>query len=606
MAADEFLVGTSQGSLVRFRPIGDSLARLEAGRGLTPIRSLWVAPKNPRAVITTTESGLHWSADGGENFTSTIKGPALHLPNADLFDLGNGVLLVSGPGGVFEVNEQITQFGLLTEGAKKLWEWYTDKPLVGQIVAVILMVLAGILVALPIALWGGRIRFDLWWGKPVGFLVRHLPQLARPIIFARYRRRVKKAFQAAGASYYPLPAEAPGRTKIPTTGDALLVAVANASQPKNPVWLIGPGGAGKSTVLQSLVAAVAAGEPALKVWSRYRPILVTAEDYDRSGNLIAAITNAVERHHPAGLTPEVTSALLTSGRFLILFDGISEIDLQDVKVYQDILGTAKHQDFASCRFVFTSRSSPTGHGDTVIRLELLTASYVRSRILPWATSSHDQMAAALAQLDHLGPEPLAPLLVQMVIKAANTSGLRRPDSDLYRRLFAQLLKIDNNVNQWDGWAYILGQLAAESLLKTGNRAKIIGHIPAVNFLDSLKHGQKEVLAKLDEIYGIRKIAGSREALEHLGKANILQRTDTGWHFQHTRYEEYCAAVYLVDFVRTSRMWPPVDQWLGSVEKQEQFAKVLQFATELDDERALLEHMPPEHPQIWRSALLVEQ
>jgi hypothetical protein len=190
----------------------------------------------------------------------------------------------------------------------------------------------------------------------------------------------------------------------------------------------------------------------------------------------------------------------------------------------------------------------------------------------------------------------------MMIEAAQRGGLSRTVTGLYRRFFARLLEVDADETEWEGWAYILTQLAAASLIASGRRGKGLIHDDAMSVLNQLKRGDESVLATLEEHYGIRGVKGSRAALQKLKEANILTWSEGSWRFAHDRYEEYFAAVHLVQVVGATQQWPSLTSWLESEAKQREFLDVLEFAAELDQKRALVRHQPSDHPQLWRSSL----
>jgi hypothetical protein len=83
-------------------------------------------------------------------------------------------------------------------------------------------------------------------------------------------------------------------------------------------------------------------------------VLVPASYYKDS--LVKAITAVLRERDGVGITEEMTVAQLQSGRFLILFDGLTEVAADDKSAAsQEIFRAAVNFDFSSSRFVIATR-----------------------------------------------------------------------------------------------------------------------------------------------------------------------------------------------------------------------------------------------------------
>jgi hypothetical protein len=599
LAGSDIFIGTTEGTLVKLAVDDTSVRITHVVSGGSSIRSLWVSPKNARAVVAATDSGIVWSGDGGQTLHRVPATVSHEIGPPVLLDAGNDLLLASGPGGLVQLKEQITQLSPVERALQKLWKWTVGSSWLQRSIAFVLTVLSGYVIALVVTLFRGRIHFDRWWGKPVGVLVRHLPKRAIWAIFARYRKRLQKMLRAIEDAYYPLPATAPDGSEIPPDNGLLIAKVGHLVAVHRLVWVVGPGGAGKSTVLERIAWEVV-GRSAPAQFGGLYPILVSAEDFNSRGNLIGAIASALAQRHRVPLPDDILQALLSSGRFLVLIDGISEIDHPDVEdPSRAIIRAAKHLDLAECRFVLASRYAP-GDSDSVIQLEPLAPEYIRSRIfgklIPEVRSDVER------QLVRLGGRPVPPLLLAMMVKAAQSGDVSRTIANLYERYFARLLDIRRDQTEWQGWAVILSALAKRSLIETGKRGKGLRHIGAINVLNSLKLGEVQVVEDLEGLYGIRGVKNALKALRRLQGANILAYARDEWRFRHDRFEEYFAALHLVEDVRLTETWPSLDKWRETEEKQREFVDVLQFAAELDDDAGLIRTIPADYPDAWRSAL----
>jgi hypothetical protein len=210
----------------------------------------------------------------------------------------------------------------------------------------------------------------IWWRKGGEFFSRSwllklaakplliTPGLGKCVLFLGYKKRLmdRPEIAKAAKNYFGLPARKPnGDDILPDAyGDNLHTAIAEALEPQQPVIAVGKGGAGKTTLLSRLAyLALLNGLPVSL--NGYRPILVPSEYYE--GNFLAAITSVLRKRHGVPLDENMVQAQLETGKFLILFDGISEIEGDQSKGLREILIFAQNSDYKNNRFVFTSRPS---------------------------------------------------------------------------------------------------------------------------------------------------------------------------------------------------------------------------------------------------------
>lgn len=594
---NEIIIGTDEGKLIKLRPDGDSLVSDTLNVGSPKqIRSLWAASRYPRAIIATTDDGLYWSDDGGVTLSALTTESGPRLARTTLFEPRGGVLLASGPQGTFRLEEHISRAGRIRQLRGTMWEM--AKGLGLKVWLGVCSAVGGLWVLIVALLRHGRYREDSPWAKIPNAFFRLFPGPARWVLFRNFEHATAKVYRTTAEKYYPLPAMDPDENEIPVVdGDALVGALAKHAGSQEPVWLIGAGGAGKSTVLRQTARIVANGQAVPPGWSGYRPIVVVPEDF-RNDDVVGAIAGAVSRlgvQVPNG----VMRTLLSKGGFLILFDGITEIETDVVPdPARTIVNFVTEHDFADCRFVLSSRSTPRAGAAGVVRIESLSQEYARRHALS-VLVPEDQRSSVAAELARLRMEPLSPLLLHMIIENA-AGGARHLVTELCEEYVLRLFKLRQGDTPWEAWAHMLMTLAAVSLLERGRCERGLTHNEAISAINGILVDGERLIDVFAEHYGITKVGNANEALEELKGANLLDKSASGWQFRNRRLEEYFAARHLVGVVTHSGTWPSLQPWLTSDEKREEFVDVLILAAELDRERVLKRSQPDDLPHAWRA------
>lgn len=90
-------------------------------------------------------------------------------------------------------------------------------------------------------------------------------------------------------------------------------------------------------------------------------MLISASYYER--HLVKAVADTLRERNGVAVDEKMTQAQLQSGQFLILFDGVSEVETDKQHSLREILRTSQNADFQGCRFLIATRPRekiPTG------------------------------------------------------------------------------------------------------------------------------------------------------------------------------------------------------------------------------------------------------
>lgn len=588
VAGGRALLATEEGTLLAFDPSDRALRPLTSDSLLGRIDALWTSARRPEIVVAATEKGLAWSKDGGKSFRPgrVREGGAPPVGTTRIAEAGDKTLLAGTGGGIYRLRYDIAP----ASPVERLWKKYWKVLLAG------LLAVIGFVVLLRDRSRRGNI--DRSYGV-LGMLVRRVPNWARVRTFFRFYDRFLAMEPGVGEAelFFALPALGPDRKPVSTTSDsALVTALAQRSDSRTPVLLVGGGGAGKSTVLNRiewLYLKRRLPEP----WAGFRPVMVHASDYHDS--LPQAVATVLRDRYGIDVDKDSVLPLLASEPLLILFDGASEIEVDDREdTYARLIAAAASHDFATCRVVIATRPIQSAIAEyPAFNLLPLTLVRIKTEILAQYGLDEHQQARVFLQLKRLGSDGVTPLLLHMAVEAARGGRESASEAGLYERYFRKLLRIEDEpaYSQWLGWSKVLSVLAGESVIGRGKRGVGFLHEPGIESV-------KPLIADLKSSYEIKGVPDAAQALNRLAAARILVRNGRRWRFAHDRFEEYFAAVYFVRAIEDRETWPTVDPWMASSERIAEFTDVLRFAVELLPPAEIRRYAPEHLPQQWRAIL----
>ncbi|MGZ6840467.1 MAG: hypothetical protein ACXVHC_08460 [Frankiaceae bacterium] len=307
--------------------------------------------------------------------------------------------------------------------------------------------------------------------------------------------------------------------------------------------------------------------------------------YYRDG-LVHAVAAVLRERDGVNATPEVVGAQLQTGRFLILFDGVSEVEQDDKEgALREMLRAAQSAEYGSCRFMFATRPVDGTPPDvSVFELRPLTRDVLQT-LIPGRGLGVAEENRLRHQLEAFGDSPLDPMLFAMAVTDSGSDQVSRTRAALYERYFQRLLRLKPaDVLAWRGWREALEFVAEWALLKTGRRGVGLRHEDAVNRLSQeVDHdGVREGFVKrLNRLYPLR-LKTELELLEKLSAAGVLH-FDRRWRFTHDTFEEFFAAGRLASRIDETGGWSPLDAWAG---REVELCDVMAFLAELCDTATL--------------------
>lgn len=487
---------------------------------------------------------------------------------------------------------------VLAEYKEKAWLWPVTT-IGGFVSAYILGILALILSA--------------WRGGSAIFSRSHLisiassplfitPGLGRWALFLGYKQRLlkHKSILRAARDYFGLPATSLSGTVIlpDPTGKQLHQHIGQQLGPRQPVLVIGMGGAGKSTLLARW-AYLALTKSLPASLNSLRPVLVTPAYYD--GNLVKAISDVLREREGLAVTEEIVQTQLQSGRYLILFDGVSEIEQDKQDSLREILRTARHADYARCRFLIATRPLAEIPTDIAsIHLQPLTPDVVLN-LLPRYELDREHERQVRRQLQSFGGKPIAPLLLSMVMAQSDTTEISRTQAQLYETYFQRLLGVDKDSLLWAGWRTALEMLAQWFMLDTGKRGIGLAHEPLLDLIVEQKDGHSKsasLVERLQRFYQLP-VKDELDLLQRLEAANLVQ-SGRRWRFAHDTFEEYFAASRLIFYYDNHGQWLDLHKWQNSPEQQEEFLEVITLVSEMADEPIRQQFLELDMPIRWQT------
>ena len=429
------------------------------------------------------------------------------------------------------------------------------------------------------------------------------PGATRKMLLSGYTKRLLSypELSQTTSDYFGVPALDPENNIIVPDehGDRLNEAIADALDVQKPVLITGNAGAGKSTLLARWTRLGLTNKLPNSL-NGYIPILVDPAYYD--GNLVEAITATLSGRDDLPVNEEIVQTLLETGKYLILFDGVSEIGGDQQKGLNEILRTAKHANYKNNRFLITSRPSFTFPSDVqVFQLQPLSFDVIQQILSrdPLKRKRENQFSI---QLKAFGMDTIEPLLFSMMITQGEISYTR---SQLYELFFCRKLKLTINDSSWDGWRVVLEELAKLFMLDSGRRGIGIPHEKLINIMAG--DGDANLVKRLG-IYGVF-VKDELGLLEKLRAAGLLSGKRR-WRFAQDSYEEYFAASYVISQLIIHERFPHFPSWADVEDQQRSFLGTIQFIREMAQE---LSEKKQEHtatsilretnlPTIWKETL----
>lgn len=576
------------------------------------VNDLLVDPYESGVLYAGTKEGLYWTSDDGETWNlalgsgtrsrsevkSIVYHPRWRVPLVVMnTDVGFVALLREDPNtGCLSMLKT-----LYSEYHKATWFWPIT--VLGSFFSAYVLSMA----ALLLLAWrgGSRIFSRMWLISIAAKPLLKAPGLGRWALFLGYKRRLVRirGVDKASKDYFGLPAEGvSGEAILPDpTGESLHKHIAEVLGPQQPVLVIGKGGAGKSTLLARLVH-LALKRQLPSSLRGFRPLLIPAVYYEES--LTKAIGNTLRERDGVAVDDKMMEAQLQTGKFLVLFDGVTEIQRDKQQGLQEILRTAKNADFRNCRFLISTRPLDyTPAGVPAFQLQPLNAEVISDLLLPRYGLGRERENQVSQQLQSFGKKPIEPLIFFMAIGQSRAEQISANKSQLYQRYFRRSLGVETNDTFWLGWETSLGKLAQWFFLDTGNRGVGLPHKRLVDLIAGKaddNQGSEKLIEALQRRFHLP-VKDELDMLQQLEAAGLLQG-GRRWRFAHDTFEEYFAASRVLSYLEDEEQWQIFDKWTGSRGSEREFIDVLDFLRERLDETTRQQILALPLPDKWRDYL----
>jgi hypothetical protein len=338
------------------------------------------------------------------------------------------------------------------------------------------------------------------------------------------------------------------------------------------------------------------------------PVLVPASQWD--GDFVSTIATVLLHRYGVQTTRETFLAQLEAGRILVLFDGVSELNVPDQKsALKSMLEVATSEEYSGCRFLFSSRPMLDPPEDiAAIELRPLTPENL-SYVLPRYGLDPLREAHVRKQLEGFGRHAIEPLLFHMAVEDSRADEVSTTRSALYERYFRKLLKISDAKASfaWAGWRYALMRIGEWTLLEPGARGRGLTHDEMISRLNHPGPDADEtsIPEQIRTKYDVD-VGGTNPAvrlLQRLIEAGLLSgEPGSAWRFTHDTFEEYFAALRLVSLIELKGQWPTLGAWIGEPTREHAFEGVIRFTAEVLTPKARNVPLPLSFPEGWRRIL----
>lgn len=572
----------------------------------------WIDPIDNQVMIAAAGTGLYYTANGSPftqwNFMSR---PMTFNTALTIDHLGSSRVLLGTDFGVYIVEDRLPRASFITRAwhtAEAEWSKYEQEPWFWAVTTTLgaattygIAVLAIFLIS-----WGGTARWlGIDWlfsltAKPLTIF----PRFLRGVLFFGYKKAVAVAITKEASwsrHYFGLPAMLPdgSTTKPDSSGATLDAALGKVFEHSNIVVVLGKGGSGKSTLLSHWAKLGISGQLPGNLRNLI-PIHLSAADYQ--SDLVQGASETLRRRFgvPLDRKGDMLRQQMLAGGFLVLFDGLSEIEGEKKKSIDDILRTARDKDMHSCRFLFTTRPirgiPPDVHAIELLPLNL---GMIESIFLPSRTDlTPEQRDQVIRQLAIFRDDQIDPLLVALAIDDSSDPSISETTSGLFTRYFRRLLRAENSDQEttWQAWRFVLETFADWFMLGTGKRGVGLQHRQLVQRMTTYE-GTGSLLSLMQAIYGIS-FSNENALLDHLAAARILEKGPR-WRFQHDLFEEYFAAGRIVTLVEEGK---PVVLGAWSGASLGDVANVIDFIKQFASPDVLNLLIKGALPKLWRDRL----
>jgi hypothetical protein len=428
------------------------------------------------------------------------------------------------------------------------------------------------------------------------------PKFASWALFLGYKQRLLNQLDVDPLKddFFGLPAIDPQGNFInyDSNGSQLNQLIGNALDYQVPVIITAPGGGGKTTLIERWIYLII-NQKAILPFRTFIPIYVTPAYY--SGDTLDAIVGVLKERDGVAVTRETAQAQLETGKYLILFDGITEIDGDKNIGLKDILRFAQNAEFRSSRFLISSRPGLNFPPDIpVFHLQPLTSDIIRRLYQKFSLSSEQQLQVN-KQLQLFGSKPIEPLLFTMILAQGEDTKNINTKAQLYEKYFKRLLRIEKD-NQWRGWEAALQDIARWSMLDTGSRGLGLLHETLFERMFE-KQGNDGVdfIKRINKIYKLG-VLDESDLLEKLESAGILYESRR-WRFVHDTFEEYFSACYIVAYLIKNKAFPELSLWTYDETQIQSFVTVIEFVYEMIDDGMSKVVRNLKIPDLWKTILL---
>ena len=407
-----------------------------------------------------------------------------------------------------------------------------------------------------------------------------IPGLARKALFIGYRQRLLSELNLKTKGvYFGVPAQSPKGPILPDNdGRALHKFIHNYFEDNRYLFVWGSGGAGKSTLLARFCLEV--GKRKSSKLDDYIPIFFEPQYYHE--NLIDSLSNSLVQKYAIAIDSKLLKGQLETGRFLLIIDGLSEFHFTNQNEANSILSFITSAEYPKLRVLISSRPRKSWGIDSSNELKLHEFGIETASLLASA-----QNKLPLPRIQHLlfqlKSSSISPMLLSLIMETSTfTIESKTTKLTIYELYFRKVLKCDSEEKEfvWKGYSKVLEYIASIFFINSGIRGFGEVHEKLIAALanENIEYfNEIPILSFIEKFYGLE-FKSEILLLEYLKGAGLIEFSNR-WKFVHDTYDEYFAAMFLINDHFSGEDSSYAKKWLKEFSLQENYSGVADFVND---------------------------
>ncbi|HAS47078.1 MAG TPA: hypothetical protein DCS93_41725 [Microscillaceae bacterium] len=425
---------------------------------------------------------------------------------------------------------------------------FKRNPITSSLIGVLVAYIIGLSALLIVATKRGSNIFSRnWLFSLASYPLKVTPGMLSKILFIGYKQRLLQSNELTSLPFYyyglSVTLENQEIVEQNSEGKKIIEIILNNLKDKKALFVIGGGGSGKSTLVAKITKSLIDESDTVSYFKDCIPILITPNMYN--GDLIKTVKLVLEQKFRLNITEEALRGQFESKKFVLLLDGISELNFKSELIFKDLSNVTQNVNYKNVYFIFTSRNiPPTSFEAYTMKLESLDIEKI-PQLLHKLDFTSAQKGNVLNQIEKLVAfDNLSPLLLSMIVSQNHRLENSQTESEIFENYFKTLLKIQSE-EEWKGWKYALNYIAYLFLIKPNRRSVGLNRKELIDNLNQIVKERPDNSLLFDlKLYYDLEFASINTLIKSLKRAYILTEVNHNIKFAHDVFEEYFAAGFL--------------------------------------------------------------